>query len=616
MKVSPRPRPRPLTNALPISAFVALALGSTAMHAPPALAASEPPPTLSPAPDVYAVIVGYNGGAPGLPSLRFADDDAVRFAMLLGTPNGSAATTHVELLTDVDAESAAQWAKAGFAPKPTGSASRTSVTKAFENTARLLRARPRQGPPPVFYFIYAGHGVHGHILLAPEAGAEAALTGHELRALVATLPSAAPELRAYAFVDACRAQSLFSERGAATEPGVGPDLAAETADLEERARSVPLGVIAAAVSDRPAGEMRSLGGGFFSHVLASGLAGAADADGNNIVSFAELAAFVAYNTQHVVPQRPWFSPPAGDLSATVVDLRGARTRVDLSAAPSGRYLIAGREGRPLLAEAFKSDGHDLRLVMPPGRFRITQVIHDQPLRTTDIELEIDVPQGHAAAGIGAWSEQLAASATALRGTSDADEPTATDAPAFLSAFTSDAVATLAAAYHAGREPEQRTNDASASQALGVALNIATAPAGLTGVETGVAAHYRRRMHRLFWGVEALLARSPHTVASATYSLERYAGLVELGVPWRWRKQSLALSVGLGGGLLVRRAYDGGLSGDTFAPTALTRALYAVQLSERFALAIAVEGGAEWIAIDGRRSAFGRIAGNGGIEWTF
>ena len=37
--------------------------------------AAEPPPT-----DVYALVVGHNGGREGLAPLRFADDDALRMA--------------------------------------------------------------------------------------------------------------------------------------------------------------------------------------------------------------------------------------------------------------------------------------------------------------------------------------------------------------------------------------------------------------------------------------------------------------------------------------------------------------------------------------------------------
>ena len=61
--------------------------------------------------------------------------------------------------------------------------------------------------------------------------------------------------------------------------------------------------VTAAFSGHSAGEVEALGAGYFSHVLASGLAGAADADGDRLVSFGELAAFVAYNTDRLGASR-------------------------------------------------------------------------------------------------------------------------------------------------------------------------------------------------------------------------------------------------------------------------------------------------------------------------
>src|SRR5262249_23734648 len=150
-------------------------------------------------------------------------------------------------------------ARAALSVTPDGPPTRRALMDAFAAVGRALAARPAGAPPPTFYFIYAGHGLRGRILLSPEAGGGAGLTGGELRAAVAELARAVPALRAYVFLDACRSQSLFTERGAADGDAQGPDLSAEVSALEDRARELRLGVLTAAFSQRTAGEVPALG---------------------------------------------------------------------------------------------------------------------------------------------------------------------------------------------------------------------------------------------------------------------------------------------------------------------------------------------------------------------
>src|SRR6185369_4183657 len=143
---------------------------------------------------------------------------------------------------------------------------RTALFAALAEVSRELAVRP--GKPATLYVVYAGHGLKGRILLKPEGAPEAAITGTELRAAVAELARIAPALRTYLFFDACRSQSLFTDRGG--DPELGPDLGAEASALEARANAVAIGVLTAASSGKPAGEIADLGAGYFSHVLASG----------------------------------------------------------------------------------------------------------------------------------------------------------------------------------------------------------------------------------------------------------------------------------------------------------------------------------------------------------
>src|SRR5262249_41621134 len=72
------------------------------------------------APDVYAVVIGYNGAAEGLPQLQYADDDALRFALFF---QGLAPKEHVWLLRE--------WAEA---PR--------QALKEVASLPRLLGSRP------------------------------------------------------------------------------------------------------------------------------------------------------------------------------------------------------------------------------------------------------------------------------------------------------------------------------------------------------------------------------------------------------------------------------------------------------------------------------------------
>jgi hypothetical protein len=231
------------------------------------------------APRTFVVVVGYNGATAGLPPLQHADDDAVRMAVLF---SGLYGPENVWLLAAPDAETLATMREAGVKVPPHGPPTRSGVFSALEQV-RASIARAAGERPTALHFFYAGHGLAGRFLLQPEGTPEAAMTGRELRAALATLPVD----RLLLFFDACRSQSLFTTRGA--DPEIGPDLMAGVAALEERARRLPIGVLTAAASAHPAGESKALGAGYFSHVLGSGLAGGADADGDQVVSLRRRA---------------------------------------------------------------------------------------------------------------------------------------------------------------------------------------------------------------------------------------------------------------------------------------------------------------------------------------
>src|SRR5439155_2466153 len=129
------------------------------------------------------------------------------------------------LLTALDEPTLHSLQEIGEEAPPLSPPTRTALLAAIKALEPRLTASSR------VFFIYAGHGLPGRFLLQPEAGDEAAFTGKELRAAFASLPAE----RAVLFLDACRAQSMFAERGG--------DFSAEVAALEKSSDSLALGIL-------------------------------------------------------------------------------------------------------------------------------------------------------------------------------------------------------------------------------------------------------------------------------------------------------------------------------------------------------------------------------------
>jgi len=567
----------------------------------PAASGTQSPAAAATSPDVYAVVIGYNGGTTGLPNLRFADDDAVRFALLFSGLDAPQHPSRVWLLSDLDAETTAGLGRAGLTAPARVAPTRTALFAALAEVAHQLATRPDR--PATLYIVYAGHGLKGRILLKPEGAPEAAITGHELRAAVAELARAAPALRTYLFFDACRSQSLFTERGG--DPELGPDLSDQAGELEARAGAVRIGVLTAAASTKPAGEVGELGAGYFSHVLASGLAGAADANGDDVVSFGELAAFVAFNTERLTGQRPWFSPPDGDLTAAAMDHRGHHTRLDLSTAAPGRYLIQAATGRPIFAEAWKGTRGLLRLALPAGRYRVLRATDGARFSRADVQV---------AAGAGAdlslatWTDDDSGAVAHARGEGD------DSATAFVAPFTPDVVSTLTAGYDAGRAPP--TMMGRGPNSVGVAIGVGGAPLGLAGAELALGVRYRRRVGTVGLLEGALhLARSSHAT-SGGFELDRGMALVgggiRLGIAPR---TELTLVGAVGGGPVMRRG-GGSISGNVLVPTATADLGANLWLGAGWGAFAALRYVVQGIRVDSARRASATPVGELGLAYAF
>jgi hypothetical protein len=528
--------------------------------------AAEPAAT-----DVYAVVIGHNGGREGLPALRFADDDALRMARTFSAVPGHRTTW---VLVQPDDATRTTLQSAGLPLPSMREPTRAALFAARDELRALLETRPA-GRRATVYLFYAGHGIDGRLLLKPEGeAAEGGVSGEELKLLAASLPADDVVL----FVDACRAQSLFTARGAS-----GPDLSARIEALNEKAAAVRLGVLAAAQSNQPAGETDRLQGGFFSHVLASGLLGGADADGDEVVRFGELAAFVAFHTERLTGQRPWFEPPGGDLRSATVQLHGA-TRLRLSEDTSGRVQISSLAGVPYFAEVNKAKGRAIRLALPAGRYRVVQSA-EGARATADVELTAGQEQPLAAAGF------TSSQAVAERGGED---------EGFSSPFTASVVAALDSGFVSGREPSVSAQ--TWRHALDVAYAFSPAPFGLQGLEHGVEAGYRFAIGSLVIGPKVSFRSS----GFSSGQLRRLGVLLQAG--WKWEPLKwLELSPWAGVGFKSVWVDGPRSAAAPFSPgfgvglrvSARVRAGFSVFVDGRYELA--------WVSLDGTRAAYGEPA---------
>jgi hypothetical protein len=281
----------------------------------------------------FALVIGNNGSRSGLPPLRYADDDAVRWAIVLDTFGAD-----VELLTDLDAESRTLYgAEAPPRHTPSGAEIDAAMARLREG---MLRARA-SAARVVFYFVYAGHGdVDG----AREEGYLAIADGQFFRHdLEERILAASPADTNHVIIDACRATLMAFDRGpgGSRRPWQQPYFDAGTA-----ARFRNTGFVLASSSGGAAHEWEEFQAGIFSHEVRSGLLGAADADGDGRITYAELGAFVRVANESVRNERfrprVLAQPPAlgNDVLVAVADARGGLLRL-------GR----GRRGRHVLEDA-------------------------------------------------------------------------------------------------------------------------------------------------------------------------------------------------------------------------------------------------------------------------
>jgi len=298
-----------------------------------------------------AVLVGANAPAPGREPLRFALGDAKLMADTLAQTGRFAKDDIVTLLE----------------PNP------RQLLAALE---RVANAAAEPGAPGLFVFYYSGHSDGQQVFPGGEA---LALT--ELRAVIARLPA---RVRV-AILDTCRGGAWTNTKGLS----VGPPLRA--IDLLD-ADTAGTALLSSSSGVENAHEAAVYGGSFFTHHVAAGLLGAADASGDGNVTLQEVFSYAKERTvrdsAHLAPttQHPSFE----------IELRGRQDVVLAELAQSPSVLeLTQRHGHEIVhlasgvtaVETLPSQ-ETVRLALPAGQYVVRRVVDGRVLSK-----DVTVPPG-------------------------------------------------------------------------------------------------------------------------------------------------------------------------------------------------------------------------------
>jgi caspase domain-containing protein len=301
----------------------------------------------APQPRPMALLVGANAAAPGRSPLRFAHRDAELMADTLAH-SGRFASGDIVTLLDPSAS---------------------------ELSAALARAAEAQtGAESLFVFYYSGHS-DGQMLFP--GGEAVALAG--LREQIASSPARVK----VAILDTCRGGAWTGTKGLS----VGPPLrAVDLLNVETSGTAL----LSSSSGLENAHEAAVYGGSFFTHHVAAGLLGAADASGDGAVTLQEVFGYAKERTVRdsarmaLTTQHPSFE----------IELRGRQDIVLAELATSPSVLELTQEhalevvhlGSGMTALETLPTQKRVRLALPPGDYVVRRV-KDGRVLSKDVRIE-------------------------------------------------------------------------------------------------------------------------------------------------------------------------------------------------------------------------------------
>lgn len=549
-----------------------------------------------------AVIVANNATFDGsAPSLRYADDDGVRYRELLAP-----FFDRVELLSTLDDETQARYPRLGATLRPPDRKSVLSALAAAN--AEIRRQRPRRSE---LLFVFVGHGglddqARGFMFLADGRFTRADL----FREVVAG--SAAD--RTHIILDACNAFSMIAGRGAGEERQRALASFLEGNDLESHPT---VGVLAATSESRETHEWSRLGAGIFSHQIRSALSGAADVNLDGLLEYSEVAAFVDAANARLEGDKglsvfAW--PPRQDRHAPLLDLRRGRAvrYVVLHPGIGGRLWLE-RESAERWADLHKAPAEAVALALPSSqRFFLSSEDQELEIAPGDATLWVsELPRrtrevSSRGAVARAFERQLFAVAFSegyYRGFVGGRAhllPVARAAQPFFS-----------------REPVIQSPAAARESPWRLEAGYLVAPLLVaSGLENGGYVRAGLPLGRHLW---ATLAADGGYSALAPGSAGTGVSQLGLAVGLAWRQplaRALALEVGLElGDSLV--AVHGGPA-DDYDPTVGTARIHAgleIALLNPLRLRLEVAGAGYLVNLEGRQQPLARVEGRAGLAWV-
>jgi len=301
----------------------------------------------------FAIVIGNNnpeGNGPG--RLRFADDDAVLTNQLL---LDAGVESHLLVAPDEDTRQM----HPNFSPD--GAPRLPDLERVFVAVLRKMQAHIKRGEKTELLLFYSGHGD------AENGEGYVVLEGARLtRTRLFDLLSRSPATRNHVFVDACKSYFLVYAKG----PG-----GQRTAFSTPFVSAVPgklanTGFVLSTSSDHDSHEWDRYQAGIFSHELRSALRGAADANRDGRISYAELGAFLTVANISIKNSklRPDFmvSPPASSPTAEILGWNSGTVSLSLDGSTVGHLYLETALGERLL-DVHPANGEVVDLHLPGAR---------------------------------------------------------------------------------------------------------------------------------------------------------------------------------------------------------------------------------------------------------
>jgi len=307
----------------------------------------------------FALVAGEPDGGPGTHRLHYAERDARRMHAIL-TGVGGVRAEDARLLL---------------------SASAGEFRRALADLSARAAAARSAGERTVLLVYYSGHARDGALRLGTGS-----IPLDEVRGALEQAPA---DVR-IGLVDSCRSGAITRAKGARPAPAF---------DVSGTPEASPRGLvlIASSAADEDSQESDAIGASYFTHHLASGLLGGADASGDGKVTLAEAYAYAYARTVGSTAssaagvQHPVFLYDLGGAGDVVLtDLAPVAGAIVLPAASEGLYVVLDRGGRAV-AEVSKAPGAERRVALAPGRYALKKRLPgDEGLLVAEVRVE-EVP---------------------------------------------------------------------------------------------------------------------------------------------------------------------------------------------------------------------------------